>query len=326
MIYIYNGQQAHCIQNGATGREATIPHRFRSTNARKKVVIIWGGPAGLEAARVSAERGHAVVLFEAQAQTGGQVNLAATATWRTQLQQITDWLEQEARLLGVDTRLNTPATVEMVLAEMPDYVIVATGGSPNKGYFEGSELAVSSWDILKQTVPVAQNVLIYDDHSGHQALSCAEFVAQQGSMVEMVTPEMALGRELGGTSFAGHLEELYKLRVKISPDLRLNRLAQENGQLVAVLENEYSHQEEVRYVEQVIAEHGTLPNDALYFGLKPRSTSLGEVDLTALTQIQPQTVENNPAGTFRLFRVGDAVTSRNIHAAIYDSLRLCAAF
>jgi N-methyl-L-proline demethylase len=79
-------------------------------------------------------------------------------------------------------------------------------------------------------------------------------------------------------------------------------------------------------VDQVVVEHGTLPVDELYFNLKPGSSNLGEVDLDTLIVGRPQTLVNNPDGAYQLFRVGDAVASRNIHAAIYDSLRLCKDF
>ena len=80
--------------------------------------------------------------------------------------------------------------------------------------------------------------------------------------------------------------------------------------------------EEERF-DQVVGDHGTLPNDALYFALKPASINLGEVDLQAMADARPQTLATNPEGRYRLFRVGDAWTSRNIHAAMLDSLRLC---
>ncbi len=323
---LYKGQQAFCIQNGASGREAIMSHQLEKSDTTKKVVVIGGGPAGLEAARVSAERGHKVILFEANAKTGGQINVAAQATWRSNLMQITGWLNDEVEILGVDVRTNTKATAEMVMDESPDIVVVATGGAPNKGFFEGHALAVSGWDILNQTESIGQDVLIYDDHSGHQAVSCAEVVAQTGAKVTFVTPENAIGQELGGTNYATYMENLHKLDVKITPDLRLILLEEENGRLKATFEHEYSHLEEVKYADQIICEHGTLPNDSLYFELKPHSTNLGEMDLTALTQVQPQTIEHQPNGKFQLFRVGDAVASRNIHAAIYDSLRLCSAF
>jgi dimethylglycine catabolism A len=114
--------------------------------------------------------------------------------------------------------------------------------------------------------------------------------------------------------------------VVITPDIRLVKVYREGNRLVAVLRNEYTHAEEERVIDQVVAEHGTLPNDGLYYALKPLSSNQGELDLRALAQGRAETPVNNPSGTFRLFRAGDAVASRNIHAAIYDSLRLCKDF
>jgi hypothetical protein len=79
-------------------------------------------------------------------------------------------------------------------------------------------------------------------------------------------------------------------------------------------------------VDQVVVEHGTLPLDDLYFALKEQSTNRGEVDYPAFIAGRPQQIVRNPDGGFRLFRIGDAVASRNIHAAIYDALRLCKEF
>jgi hypothetical protein len=76
-------------------------------------------------------------------------------------------------------------------------------------------------------------------------------------------------------------------------------------------------------VDQVVVEHGTLPSDELYFGLVAGSANLGEVDQQALLHLQAQQVVRNPEGSYQLFRIGDAVASRNIHAAIYDAFRLC---
>jgi hypothetical protein len=83
---------------------------------------------------------------------------------------------------------------------------------------------------------------------------------------------------------------------------------------------------EERRVDQVVVEHGTLPLDELYRALKPEARNQGEVDIRALIAGRPQVVQRHPAGSYSLFRVGDAVSSRNIHAAIYDSLRLCMTF
>ena len=113
---IYVGGEALCIQNPATGRERTMPHVIAKAGKKKRVVVVGAGPAGLEAARVSAERGHDVVLFERSGRTGGQVNIAARATWRELLSGIVRWLDLQAKKLKVDLRLNAEATADAVLA------------------------------------------------------------------------------------------------------------------------------------------------------------------------------------------------------------------
>jgi len=321
---IYVGGEALCIQNPATGREATMPHIIaRSAGLARKIVVIGAGPAGLEAARVSAERGHKVVLFEAERETGGQVNIAAKATWRESLSGITRWLDGQVRKARVDLRLGREASLADITAEAPDVVIVATGGTPNKGAFKGAELAVTSWDILTGRVAPGENVLLFDDHGGHQGPSTAEFMAKRGALVEIATPDRMTGIEIGGTSYPVHQRELYKAGVIFTPDMRLIEIGREGNKLVAVLKNEYSDQEEERLVDQVVAEHGTLPRDALYFDLKAGSLNGGEIDYHALKQNRVVPVTSNPVGRYLLFRVGDATASRNIHAAIYDSLRIC---
>ncbi|MFO0997458.1 MAG: NADH:flavin oxidoreductase [Alphaproteobacteria bacterium] len=323
---IYTGAEALCIQNPATGRETKVPHVIPAAQAKKTVVIAGAGVAGLEAARVSAERGHRVVLFESTPKTGGQVNVAIKATWRSGLAGITRWLESQIEKRGVDLRLGTPATAANVMAEKPDVVIVATGGAPNKGAIEGAELAASTWDILDGKVEPGENILLFDDQGGHAGPSTAEFLAARGAKVEVVTPERFVGIEVGGTNFPVHFRELYKMGAVMTPDTRLVRIYREGNQLVAVLRNEYTLAEEERAIDQVVAEHGTLPRADLYFALKPHSINRGEIDLRALSENRAQTLATNPSGTFRLYRVGDAVASRNIHAAIYDSLRLCKDF
>ena len=320
---LYSGGGSLCLQNPATGRETTMPHVIPKTARKRRVVIAGAGPAGLEAARVSAERGHDAVLFEAAGQVGGQVNLAAKVGHRENLSGITRWLEGQVRKRGIDLRLNTAATVEALEAEKPDVIVIATGGKPNTGPHAGGGLVTSSWDILSGKVAPAENVLVYDDYGDHQGASVAEFMAERGSMVELATWEQRVAPLVGITNRPVHIRNLYKHKVVMTPDMRLVGVQREGNKLIAILRNDYTDAEEERLVDQVVAEHGALPVADLYFALKPRSRNLGEVDYDAILTGKPQAIAANPQGRFALYRVGDAVSGRNIHDAIYDSLRLC---
>ena len=324
---IYLGGEALCIQNPATGREQTMPHTIRRSAESKRVVVVGAGVAGMEAARVCAEAGHRVVLFEQGERTGGQVNIAAKADWREGLSGIVRWLDQQVRKLGVDLRVGVAADAAAVKAENPDYVVIATGGTPNLHEVKrGGDLAISTWDLLEGKVPLEKSILLFDDQGGDAGPSTATYAAKRGSLVELVTPDRQMGVELGATTYATHLEKLYESDVVITPDTRLIEILREGDKLIAVLRNEYTDAEEERVVDQVVIEHGTLPREALYFDLKSDSRNLGELDLYSLAANEFRPVVNNPQGGYLLYRVGDAVASRNIHAAIYDSLRLCKEF
>ena len=324
---IYVGGDALCLHNPATGREKTMPHVIEpGPGPRRKVVVVGAGPAGLEAARVSALRGHEVVVFEAASEAGGQVVLAAKATWRKDLLGITDWLAAEVEHLGVALHLNRYVEAAQVLAEQPDVVVVATGGVPNVEWVEGAEHVVSVWDVLGGQVEPGAEVLVFDDHGDHQAPSVVDFLASRGSSVELVTPDRMSAHDIGATNFPVYLESFYSKGVKLTPDHRLNRVEREGNRLLALLRNEYNDAEMTRRVDQVVVEHGTLPAAELFLNLAPQARNGGELDIEALIAGRPQETATNEEGAFTLFRVGDAVASRNIHAAIYDSLRLCKEF
>lgn len=322
---IYYGLEALCIHNPATGREGAIPHVIsRAAGPARTVVVIGAGPAGLEAARVSAARGHRVVLFEAAERPGGQLRLAAKLDRRREILGIADWLVGEIERLGVHARFNTFADAADVLAEAPDVVIVATGGVPNTSFLKtGAELATTSWDVLSGQTPVAKHVLFFDDNGGHAGMSAAEFVASAGARVELVTPERTIAPEVGGTNYPAYLKAFKEQGVVITLNHRLDAIRRVGNKLGATLYNEYAKTREERLIDQVAVEHGTLPVDDLYFALKPGASNTGAIDIDALLDGRPQAIVNNPDGRYQLFRVGDAVASRDIHAAIYDSLRLC---
>jgi N-methyl-L-proline demethylase len=322
---IYEGRDALCIHNPATGREAHMPHVIvRGDGPSRKIVVVGAGPAGLEAARVAAGRGHEVVLLEAADQPGGQIRLAARSRRRSELIGIAEWRVAQCEKQGVAVHLNRLVEAADVLAEGPDVVIVATGGLPNVGILErGQELVTSSWDIMAGDARPGEEVLLYDDNGAHPGLQAAEALAEAGARLEIVTPERYFAPEIGGLNHVAYARCFQEHGVRITINTRLTAVRREGNRLVAALGSDYTERTEERLVDQVVVEHGTLPLDELYFTLKPGSSNRGEVDHQALLAGRPQTLVSNPDGRYQLFRVGDAVASRNVHAAIYDSLRLC---
>jgi 2,4-dienoyl-CoA reductase-like NADH-dependent reductase (Old Yellow Enzyme family) len=320
---IYEGHEALCIHNPATGREATMPHVLRPAERKRRAVVIGAGPAGLEAARVLGARGHEVVLFEAASDPGGQLRLAARVPRRRELIGIVDWRLARCQEAGVDLRFNRYVEAEEVLAEDPAVVIVATGGLPNTEIVEGAGLAVSSWDILSGDVPIGETVLLYDDNAQHPGLAAAETIAESGARLEIVTPERFFAVDVGGLNHVAYARCFEEHGTRLTINKRVLRAARQGNRLEVTLGSDYAARTETRTVDQLVVEHGTLPLDELYFALKPLSANLGAVDYDALIAGAPQTEVRNPEGGFRLYRIGDAVASRNVHAAIYDALRLC---
>jgi 2,4-dienoyl-CoA reductase-like NADH-dependent reductase (Old Yellow Enzyme family)/thioredoxin reductase len=322
---IYEGGEALCIHNAATGREGWIPHEIPKAPTPRRAVVVGAGPAGLEAARVAAERGHEVTVLEAQSRAGGQVNLIAQLPRRREMVGIIDWRLAELERLGARIRYDVWAEAEDVLALEPEVVIIATGGLPqNPPLDEGEGLVTSTWDILSGAAKPAESVLLYDDNGGHPGMSAAEFIARSGSRLELVSPERFFAPEMGGMNHAPYMQAFHEAGVRLTINTRLTAVRREGNKLVATLGSDFAPGwREERRVDQVVVEHGTAPLDELYFALKPMSRNLGAVDYARLIGTGgPILPETNPQGAFLLYRIGDAVASRNIHAGIYDALRM----
>lgn len=322
---IYQAGEALCIHNPATGRELEMPHEISPAEVSKKVVIVGAGPAGLEAARVAAERGHDVTVLEAQPDPGGQVRLTAQSERRREMISIIDWRMAQCAARDVAFHFNTWAEAGDVTALEPDVVIIATGGLPNVELFESGkeqDLVVTSWDLIAGDVKPGQNVLIYDESGDHPSLMAAEIAAKSGAKVEVMTPDRTFAPDIMGMNLVPYMRALQDKDVTFTVTRRLKGVERAGNMLKALIGTDYSDHLSEQLHDQVVVNYGTLPMDDLYFALKPLSSNLGAVDYDALIDGHPQGLTRNPDGQFQLFRIGDAVSARNTHAAIYDALRL----
>jgi 2,4-dienoyl-CoA reductase-like NADH-dependent reductase (Old Yellow Enzyme family)/thioredoxin reductase len=319
------GHQSACIHNPSTGRETWLAHEVdRSTGPARKVVVVGGGVAGLEAARVAALRGHDVVLLEASPKLGGQVLLATAATWRKDLVGIVDWRAAELERLGVDVRTNVYADEHDVLALQPDVIIVATGGVPDMESVPGAEHATSVFDALTDRAPTAGRALVYDGTGRHNAFVCAERYAMAGVSVTLAMIDGNIGAELGGRGDEiVWRRRLSELGIETRNDMRLMDVKREGAKRRAVLRHELTGVVQELEVDAVVIENGTLPVCEIFDALVAQSSNDGEVDIDALLSGAPQPWQASAGKSFALYRIGDASTSRDIHAAVYEAFRLC---
>jgi len=294
---IYQGKPVTCVQNPATGREAELAE-VRAATTPKKVVVVGGGVAGLEAARMAAVRGHRVVLFEKASELGGQVLLAARAPERSEYAGIVRFLAAQVRKLAVDVRLAVEATPSAVLAERPAAVVIATGSHPFVPPVPGSDgkHVVTDRDVLAGEAKVGTSVVVVDDVHTQEALSTAELLLSQGKRVEVISPLFYVGQDVGVTSIAPLYRRLFTAGVVLTPGTEL-RAVEGSSVIVA---NVYSGLERrIEGVDTVVLAAGSRSTDALYRALK------GHVA--------------------ELYAVGDCVAPRGVHQALLDATRIARA-
>jgi 2,4-dienoyl-CoA reductase-like NADH-dependent reductase (Old Yellow Enzyme family) len=205
-----------CVHNPAAGREkllgvATLTRASR----RKRVVVVGGGPAGLKAAEVAAERGHEVVLLEREHRLGGQVARAASAPGNAEWGEIAVHLARRVERCGVDVRLGVDASADLVLCEGPDHVIVATGSEPGPWPFEvaGGAVVLDHWSALAGDDPSGQRVLVLDLGVRHEGATVVEALAHRGNSVIWVAPTPAVGIDVDPATLPALLARLAALGV-----------------------------------------------------------------------------------------------------------------
>jgi len=316
-----------CIHNPSTSRETFLPHEVPGTETPRNVLVVGAGPAGLEAARVCAARGHWVTLVEASSSAGGQLLLAASGSWRKDLIGIVDWRLAELERMKVEIRYNHYAELSDVMQHKPDVVIIATGGLPNMESLSGSELCKSVFDALTQSPPQEGSVLVYDGTGRHNAYLCAERYVNAGLDVSLAILDGTPAQETGGRGDdLVWMRNIAKWNAPVRTHLELVKVTRnDNGKCNATFRHQLTSQLVDHEADHIVVERGTIPVDDVFEAARIYSVNDGQLDLAAFARGKPQPLLDGlrVGNQFYLYRIGDASASRDIHTAIYDALRLC---
>jgi hypothetical protein len=280
-----------CVQNPVVGREAVWGGPLPKASVARRVVVVGGGPAGLECARVAALRGQRVMLIERDEVPGGQVHLAARAPQRGELARMVDWLWREAGRLGAELRFGREATPEGVLDERPDVVVIATGAKPGRlapGLAEGVPV-FDAWSVLAGRAEVGRRVLVIDETGTREAFGVAGHLAAAGREVELVTPTIYPGQNIERSGWRTSYQQLLEQGVRFHA---LSELVRADASTVAIRHVYTGAETSLPKVATVVTALAPLARDTLYRALKGRA---GRVEL-----------------------IGDARAPRGIEHAVYE--------
>jgi 2,4-dienoyl-CoA reductase-like NADH-dependent reductase (Old Yellow Enzyme family)/thioredoxin reductase len=291
---LYFGLPVTCVQNATIGRELEWGTLAPAT-ARKRVAVIGGGPAGMEAARIAAERGHAVTLYERELELGGAIRIASRAPAWERYRYVIDWLEKEMKRRGVEVRLGQSLEADDLANLEADAVVFATGGIARRPYLEGANGTNTATvvDILSGRFSATGRCVVLDETGYTPGPKTADFLADAGHVVEIVTRQYSLGETIGTTVRATLHERLLRKGVTITPLHAPVRLEAAG----VVLRHTLTGAERTIAADTVVFASGGRGNDALY-----------ESYVAA-------------RGEHGAYLIGDAFAPRHLRVAIADGAR-----
>ena len=225
--HLFQASPITCTVNPMVGKEGKI--KIEPAKEKKKVVVVGGGPAGLEAAMIAAKRGHDVVLFEKNKNLGGQINLAAVPPHKEELGNIITYIANQIRKLNVKVNLGKEATVELISKEKPDAVVIATGAQPASPNIpsEKGQTVLQAWDVLAGNEPKGKNIVI----AGGGGVGCytAHYLAEKkGKKVTIVEMLDKVANDVGVSSRWILRKELTDRGVNIVIQARLLRIGKDS--------------------------------------------------------------------------------------------------
>ena len=261
-----------CAVNPTVGFEA-VWAKVRSANKPKRVVVVGGGPAGLEAARIAATRGHRVTLFEEADEVGGMIRVAARVPRREAFLDYPKFAAGALRRLGVEVRCGTRADADMVLEAQPDAVVTATGARPRRGdfNFDENDPVVDFAEVLRGEVEVGAHVVVASEDDHLITPGVADFIASRGRRVEILHKWLSIADQVERYTRGIVFHRLYSNGVKIHASMRLVEFS---AGVVRASNSLTGELMEIRDVDTVVLSLGMESDDALSRDLKGR---VGEI-------------------------------------------------
>ncbi|MFM9557583.1 oxidoreductase [Streptomyces caniscabiei] len=261
--HVDKGLGVGCIYNPVTGREQAWGE-LEPVDEPKRVVIVGAGPAGMEAARTAAMRGHDVVLFERDQRMGGQVNLVMTTPRRGNFEEVILWFERQLPKAGVDVRLGVDADVRTVLAESPDVVLVATGSTPFVPEVIGADLphVRTAREVLADDTVAGRNVLVFDVGGRAEGVTTADHLAAKRHNVRFVTGMETVAPEMPSPARHHLLEALMSSpRVELRTHTSIHEI--EDGSITTFNVVTWEP-DSIEGIDTVVVAAGGIADDSLY--------------------------------------------------------------